>query len=679
MTVQSPYRFVPLSKLVVLPEWGHEASHDVPFEDGVCGELSLTLTTHSRLSVGGEQIASSAAAPGQIHFFRTPDSKLAIPGSTIKGLLRNVLEIATFSRFKQVEDQKLGVRDISESDNFYATEIVSTPVNAGWMTFEDGSWKIRPCQFARVHQADLINEFGVSYREWRTLGSVEKRYTKINIDRTIRFDDDGLLHRKYMLARIAANGQYSGNAVVTGQPGRFYDENDQTQPRGAKKYEFIFYNSESDSLEVQASVMSGFYRIHEKSDEWKYWLRKLNGNHLAKGIPVFYHQNQDQSIRSLGLAMMYKLPYSNSIHDAISHTSDVHLKEDMPDFADLIFGYLKELDTGGLRGRVNFGLALTDETKTSLTPTSVLSSPNPTYYPMYVRQSSAGEFNQLMQPQSELSGWKRYQVKDVRFPTLSPLVLQNKKVQVVLETVDASVEFQGKLRFHNLRPIELGALLWSLDFGGQESLRHSLGTGKPYGLGQLSIKVCKSRLRRNDQQPTAEFSAFSNACVQEFRAYMDGIFKQAGASGTWEQSGPIEALKYYAKSVGSASGYDYLAEPKGFMDLRKAKFLPDFKKEFHSYRPISAKVASVAETQRILDEINKHLAKKTDKALANEIFLLDEIEKPKGAFPLPEDKKAVAVYLKAQFQQQGEWVELSSADKKERKKYDKTQRIKRLL
>ena len=99
--------------------------------------------------MGGEQTPSTATQAGKVHFYKTPDGKPAIPSSSLKGMLRNVLEIATFSRFKQVEDQKLGVRDISEANNFYAREIVNN-THAGWLRFENNKWVIYPCSFARV-------------------------------------------------------------------------------------------------------------------------------------------------------------------------------------------------------------------------------------------------------------------------------------------------------------------------------------------------------------------------------------------------------------------------------------------------------------------------------------------------------------------------------------------------
>ena len=46
--------------------------------------------------------------------------------------------------------------------------------------------------------------------------------------------------------------------------------------------------------------------------------------------------------------------------------------------------------------------------------------------------------------------------------------------------------FLGRIRFENLHPEELGALLFVLDL--EETLRHKIGMGKPLGLGSIKIK-----------------------------------------------------------------------------------------------------------------------------------------------------------------------------------------------
>ena len=115
--INAPYNFVPLSDKVVIPEWGDKVSHDLPFRDGISGELELTITAKTDILVGGMQ------NNGHVHFFKTPDGKYAIPGSSLRGMFRNVMEIATFSRMSAVDEKSYGLRDISKSGNVYQSRV----------------------------------------------------------------------------------------------------------------------------------------------------------------------------------------------------------------------------------------------------------------------------------------------------------------------------------------------------------------------------------------------------------------------------------------------------------------------------------------------------------------------------------------------------------------------------
>ena len=582
MSVSAPYRFVPLSSLIVFPDWADQVSHDRPFSDGISGELNIQIHNTSPLCVGGKQDKSSEHQAGKIHFYRSPDNTLAIPGSSLKGMLRNVVEIASFSRFKQVEDQKLGVRDISEANNFYA-QAMRNP-NAGWLNFRNGKWTITPCGFVRVHQEQIIKHYGIPYTEWESAKSVRKRYsTKIGTCPKVHYEVQAEERNGKRLGNLLQSGGETGHLVMTGQPGRGFQGG-----LGAKKYEFIFQETKQEDIPISQEVMSGFMQIHESTDEWRFWFPKLGD--LELGIPVFWHKEGSQ-VRSLGLAMMYKVAYKNSLHDAIGNTSDKHLNTHLPDMADLIFGYISDAETPGsnvpeaLRGRVNILTAHLDgkQPALSLSQNTVLSAPKPTYYPLYVRQDSDA-YNQLMQKSPRLSGWKRYHTKPaniVKAPDDS-----SKKAQVQLEQLAEGHQFDGKIVFHNLRPVELGALVWALGFGGRNKLRHSLGMGKPYGLGQLRIEVGQARLRRNDQHNSDNTTAILDACQMAFESYMNETIKMVSVQPTaWLDSGEMKALLEYATPSEQSDSFDYPSKPDQYAKARKVANLQGFIQTFHSHKP----------------------------------------------------------------------------------------------
>ena len=585
MNISSPYRFVPLSPLLLLPDWAEAVSHDHPFIDGVCGDLQLTLHCHTPLCVGGEQTNSSEHAPGKVHFSRTVDEQLAIPGTSLKGMLRNVLEIASFARFKQVEDQRLGVRDISESKNFYTTAITKVAAKAGWLRFVEGSWFITPCDYSRLHQQALIDWCKLTLAAWTSNDNktAAKRYQLINLLPKVRFDTQPHAN-KGQLAIPDHNGPLHGHIVVTGQPGPSFN-----QGQKSKKYEFVFHAPKPDAtpvapVPVDATVMRGFQHIHEKSDEWKFWQEKLNTGKLAQGIPVFFH-GDNNTVSSLGLALMYKLPYAHSVHQAISHTHPAHLAAGAPDLPELLFGRIDESNSDSLRGRIAIGPGeLQDPVSTLWQGPTVLSSPKPTFYPAYVRQDNDREFRQLMEKDSQLSGWKRYPARPA--DVLPPPDKSGYKSQITLESVPQGTRFRFTLRVHNLRQVELGALLWALDFGGRSGHRHGLGLAKAYGMGQVSLQLEQWDLQPNDpaQDSQAVDALWLQACRREFTGLMEQFFSRAQA-GSWISSGPIKALLDYALPARTADELEYLPTPKDYQAMKKSAELAEIRRVLHGFSP----------------------------------------------------------------------------------------------
>jgi hypothetical protein len=149
LPIPSPYNFVPLSRHVFFPDWAAQVSQDVPFSDGISGWFEIEVEAMTPIFIRhGEKPREwneknpaevdrlrehwlqieTAATPSWpeddwIDFFREPDGAYAIPGSSLKGALRLVLEIASFGKFPldggarvlRRGDKKRGIQDILQS------------------------------------------------------------------------------------------------------------------------------------------------------------------------------------------------------------------------------------------------------------------------------------------------------------------------------------------------------------------------------------------------------------------------------------------------------------------------------------------------------------------------------------------------------------------------------------
>lgn len=554
MSIHTPYNFVPLSRFIFLPNWADQVSHDIPFSDGVSGTLHIEMYCHTDTLIGGQQVPATDKEPGRVEFFKDPNGNPVIPGSSLKGALSNVLEIASFARFNRLEDKRYSVRDLSTAGNFYFQQFGQNSKNsrAGWLKYHEseGCWKITPCKMARILQKDIIKACSdISETRWTEAHNAKahQRYELLRGFRSIQFNTEK--HKnKGTKAVPEKNGQFEGKIVVTGQPGKAFNDA-KGKINKNKKWEFVFYAPASESKAVPLSVIRDFKFIHSESDDWKYWEQK-KAAYKDEGIPVFYMENGTQ-ISSLGLSFLYKLAYKNTTHDAVKHTQVSHLDSNSPDLPALIFGQIGQDENSSLRGRINIGAAiLQGEARYNTLPTTILNGPKPTYYPAYVRQdkgdasgqlSSADDYSTLMDKQAELSGWKRYQTQDgVAVSRLETDQLENTKVQVKLVPIKSSACFTFKVHFHNLREAELGALLWSLDFGGKDGAFHNIGMGKPFGMGRVAFKVVNSNLYTNHTNQLQ-----NEALLEKTRFSFTHLMETTYSSATdqsWKDSPQLQEL-----------------------------------------------------------------------------------------------------------------------------------------
>lgn len=483
MPVHAPYNFVPLSKKVFFPDWAVKVSHDIPFSDGISGTIECTLTNVSPLYIrnGGnwtreEIMADTKENPAQA-FFRV-GTDFIIPGTSIKGMLRNIIEIASFGKMNRVDNRKYSFRDLSKGHPYLK---LMRGAKAGWLTLdkETRAWFLTPCEFARIDHNDLI-KFDPKARDIKLEQNAKSKYSVWTKSLDVRFDLGIKTPSGVKALNLGGNtATATGTIVFTGQPSA------NNGKKGEKHLEFIFHSKGTGKNRVSPELIREVEFIHSESEDWKF--HKENGI-----IPVFYHGNASVP-SSIGLALMYRLPYKHTIHDAIRHidkdTGTDHFHAD-PDLAETMFGF--EGEPEGLKGRVfvSPAIARTGTAKPGNAFHTILGSPKPTYYPSYMEQKNQRTSSTtLMDDTGTVRGWKRYPAKPFHEKDIVKPAEDQMKVSTKFVPIAKSAEFTFKIRVHNLKPAELGALLWALEWGGNKELCHSLGMGKSFGLGQVKIDV----------------------------------------------------------------------------------------------------------------------------------------------------------------------------------------------
>lgn len=560
--IKAPYNFVPLENKAFYPSWVNHISQDIPFEDGVSGSIEYTIEAKTPIFVRNGY--TDREHPDST-FSKTHDGKFFIPSTSIKGEIRNVLEILSFGKMTQVQDARFGIRDLNSQKNpvayvegnFYLDKMKH--VQCGWLykrLSQDGNeeYIINDCGVpGRIKPEEIDNHYGTALamfgqnltlnrqctnkndeEELRSAYYKYKNILKISLDNqdinncfcgtfsTVQDNYDRLI------ASFGANGK-KGCIVVTGQPSK----RDPIKKKG-KYYEFVFFESE-DEEPIDTNVINDFLTIHKNNYDYeKIWKRYLNE---GRRVPVFFSRKNGNNgpIDSIGLAYMFRIPTANFIKGAIPIELQSNRRKDL---AECIFGTAKE-SLGQLKGRVNISHALTCGTPKECDDivTTVLGSPKPSYGPLY---ASSGTWNDA---NAQIKGRKRYPVRT----TLLPPNKGTDSQTCEFIPLDQGTSFKGRITFHNLKECELGALIAALTFNGHPECCHSIGEAKPLGYGKVKISIDKlsvisiKDIFAKTDDPTQQETDYY------FNKFKDVMTENIGTG--WESSNSIRELCAMARGI----------------------------------------------------------------------------------------------------------------------------------
>lgn len=494
--ITAPYNFVPLNKEIFYPSWADDVSHDVPFEDGESGEIDITITAKSPIFIRNHSKDKEKPTDEFCHHINQNGAKeFYIPSSSIKGMVRNVLEILSFSKITINENYKdiFGVRDMTNQK-----ELVGGANGCGFLIKKDDEFYIEDCgQILTISHTNLEEKF----KNLKKLESAKEKYNKFGLLKELKFST----YKKIMdirgrkipknMAKFDNNSSLFGKLVFTGNIGN-------------KKHEFIF-KTNGKILELDKKVFNNFSNVYfkdENSVDGQFW--KQNFPKTLK-IPVFYIKDKDSNkIKHIGLTQLFKIAYNKSIFEA----SKQNIKEDELDLAQTIFGYVSK--EKALKGRVQFSHFKSTIQRYEKEVEQVLGTPNPTYYPNYIRQTNTNrdkvnKYITLMDSNAQISGWKRYPLhSSIKNP---PLIKKkdgsiNHDITTHFKPLSKDTVFKGKLRFHNLKKIEIGALLSAITFHGQsDKYMHNIGMAKSLGYGKIDIKLEPRNLKYTQNEYLKEF------------------------------------------------------------------------------------------------------------------------------------------------------------------------------
>ena len=570
----APYNFVELPEAVVKAELenGYLRSHDCYHSNRHTGKIDCTLTTSSplyiRCGLTQKEFSSGKESKELSDFFYTDlDRKVpTLPGSSLRGMLRSLVEIAGYGKLNLVSDRPLvyrAVADTSSIGNNYRNRLLREVGNktyefraqAGYMRVTDnGEWKIIPAQeispeesFARIEHSEMPSDL-ISYFE-----SKNAFYIFAQEISPIQAHD----HNKNRQGRARVRLRYAKVSSALNEPVDGDRANGvlvKTGYMNGKHMEYVFGlpDETGASLPIPETMVAEYREQITKEQ------KDLLGDEAAlrPNQPVFYLV-EDNKLVFFGHTMMLRLPFQNSIKDFVPES----LKDpDTIDLAEAIFGFVRQDKNHGNRQSVASRVFISDgqcvqpdenvwllgDAKKTITP-KILSSPKPTTFQHYLVQdniakasrSTLNHYENKPIEKTVLRGHKLYWHKGE-----SPDILSTSKKKIVdgkvvastqttqIKPIKPGVQFTFSLNFENLSTVELGALLWVLSIAQDNRYRLSLGMGKPLGMGAVSIHhrtYLSNRAERYSQLFDANgwttgYSVVEteNSYTQSFEAYVLG-------------------------------------------------------------------------------------------------------------------------------------------------------------
>ncbi len=547
----APYNFVELPDKIVTTELDEQSNlRDIDryYQDRHTGRIECTLTTSSplytRCGLTKEEFSrvekllrEGKDTPDFPEFFyiNPRTKKPVIPGSTIRGMIRNLVEIISFSKLSKVsEHQKLFFRAVAADKedplkDIYKSLLKKETLKAGYLVKRNDAWYIRPAK--KVED----KYFFIYIKEKDIEGKVDNFICMKSLDYTpqyrqnISFEDLYNKNGRRCAKKISSDCKrldYIGVLVTSGNmlENTNLDNEQQREiklkSKEGRKYHYLvgipdekskLIKINDDAVKNYRSALTSFQK--GKSPYQNSFFDDNNGV-LKNGRVIFYSQLQSEEIILFGQSPNFRIPYipkgKQTAVSAVDFIPEYLRNTSVIDIADAIFGFVRDKKQGEKTQQTSSGrifvsdaecLNNTDDIwweKTSnhvITP-QILVSPKPTTFQHYLVQPNDTQAlkknlkHYANEPENEtvIRGHKLYWHKgsEPQIKHLNPNEAETQTTEI--KPVGTGIQFKFTINFENLSDVELGALMWVLDIAANEKYRLPLGMGKPLGMGAVNIE-----------------------------------------------------------------------------------------------------------------------------------------------------------------------------------------------
>ncbi|MCK6629264.1 MAG: TIGR03986 family CRISPR-associated RAMP protein [Anaerolineae bacterium] len=639
-TAHAPYNFVPLPEIVVTVEPPPDQDRYYTGAQETyryTGYLDCTLTTLTPLytrcmmttdfyeKYGGVPFYDLKPEQQQerakffhIHDVETP----VIPGSSLRGMTRALVEIVGYGKMSWVSKSKMFFRAVAGGDNPLATTYEDLLgeygrfVKAGYVIKQNGKWCIQPALCPK----------NIDLKERGPYVKIKDQYLKEQgLDDFLDFNHPDYKPQYHQVSFTINNGRvaqigtpaakypYMGVLVCAGN---MLETNSDGVESPRKRHTLVLAKNQNVlPLPINEQALEDYLDSLTEFQKTAPFDERMGC--LIEGNPIFYVEDDGQVFlfgHSPNFRVPMRLANEKRAATAFDLIPEALRDEKMVDLADAIFGYVKDKKVGkgkarACAGRVFFtdahyqadshGVWLTGRSARDeagiITP-KILSSPKPTSFQHYLVQENPDDPGQLNHYGSDqpgektiLRGHKLYWHKKTSLADIraDPQAAQEfHKQHTRIQPVKEGVTFHFKVHFENLSEVELGALLWVLEL--PPGHYHKLGMGKPLGMGSVAIKprlYLNKRLERYAELFAPEgnswrtgFSGQANddeevkSSKKKFEGFIKEKLQKAGFfdGEEFQEQARIQALLCLLRGVPSPARplADYLPKPEDFKERR---------------------------------------------------------------------------------------------------------------
>lgn len=596
--VGAPYNFVPFYNDVVGVDEDNLKVHDKIRDNLISGEISYTVKAETPIFI-------SDGNKDNPNFVKNERGEYIIPGSTMRGLIRNNVQILGLSSFDDdINDYNLMYRDVTggiDKENYKellgAKQIsigngkkisILSNVKAGYIGKKAGKYIIYKTKVDKIKKEYQemnyyalsernINENIDSFPYIKKNNNCQQNILKGKKDDFIKNVIKGRTHyigkenKQYDpgFRRISYELADLNKIVCIDDEGKCSNDGylvSSGQIREKKAHYVIpAIDKTKDAIEISNADINAYKIDFEKK---KNILGKNAGyfklpeeNEIK---PVFYIVGKNNKLY-FGFTPSLRLFYDYNIKHGFKQ------KNKEFDYTKSIFGVSNK--DFSYKSKVSFVDCIIENKDILEDRKVILAEPKPSSFMDYLVQNN----NKITYNSDnfELRGVKQYWLHSNPVESNNS---NNTNIGSSIVPMNSGTEFKGKIRFQNMTKDELGLLLWSIKLEANSWM--NIGMGKPYGYGAISIKNLNVKILDNKEAYRIDnnkinFNPYENIDIKEYiNCYIETIKKKINGRDIHE----LETVKVFFAMKNS----------NNMPDIEKIRYMSIDKKEYQNRKPLKS-------------------------------------------------------------------------------------------